>query len=447
MNDAKHRAVRHILLSASWLLPAAGRPPLADGGVLIADGRIAAAGFGNELRRRFPAAAERRYDDGMLLPGLINAHCHLEHTCLAHLCPDPGSRTDFIDWILTVIEAKKTLSPDQIAAGIAQGLDELAAAGTTTVGDHRSPAWFMHHLDNPEATRHGCPRQVQFLEIIAGDPARAAAETAAAGRRLAPFLGPGDGTEPAGGRLADSRPGLAPHAPYTVSLPLFTEIRKLATRHRLPVSFHLGESEAEGEFFRSGTGPIADRLYPRVGWKGRLPGGVGMDAVDWLLAHNAVGNLTAVHLATAHRRQLSRLAARGVVPVVCARSNRHLGNPLPDLEAMLALAPGPAMGTDSRASVPSLDPWAELRFLAGYYPTVSGDQLLAMGTTNGARALGLQDETGRLEAGYAADLLVIDGCGRKRPPDLKALIGEITAERVRVVLRDGKRIGGKDDQG
>jgi 5-methylthioadenosine/S-adenosylhomocysteine deaminase len=421
--------------------------PLADAGILITGNRITAVGSRSELRRRFPAVAERHYSGSLLLPGLINAHCHLELSCLRHLCPEDRADIDFIDWILTVIAAKRQSTPEDTARGIDQGLDELAAAGTTSIGDHRSPGWFMWE---PQGTKQPRPRQVHFLEIIAGDPARAGTELAAVQERLALLPCGSNAAENTTLAAAGCRPGIAPHAPYTVSLPLLAGLRKLAARKQLPVSLHLGETEAEREFFLRGSGPISDRLYPRVGWEQLRHGGFGRDAIDWLLDHLAIADLAAVHLGTANQRQLARLAKRNIVPVVCARSNQRLGNPLPDLETMLTLTPGPALGTDSRASVPSLDPWDELRFLRRVYPTVTADQLLTMATVNGARALGLATETGRLAAGYYADVLVIAGIAHRRASNsemlTEMLIEGMSPEQIQLVLAGGRRIGGMDKE-
>ncbi len=409
------------LFTAPWLLVEPWEL-LPDAAVLVQGDTIRELGKAASLAR----AVDRQtsiipLDNCLLMPGLINAHCHLELSSLAALCPpEPAA---FIPWVIELIAAKRKLAAADFCRAAATGQEKLLAAGTTTVGDFCSLDLAATFAREPARLR-----QVRYFEVIGRRPEGEQTILAS----LAAALDHPDSQE---NNLV--LPGVAAHAPYTVSLALQRQLRQLARSRGRPHAIHLGESPAEKEFFLRGTGPIRDRLYPFVGWDGCEPESRGRDSIDLLLEHALLGRTAAVHLGTATRRQLQKLAAVDCRPILCPRSNYNLGNPLPDVPAMLDAGLAPALGTDSLASTPSLDLWEEMRFLAARFPAMAATDLLKMATVHGAAALGLGSRTGRLAAGWTADLIAVRLDFQGTPTATKLLATTSTAQ-VALVMVAGK---------
>ena len=155
-------------------------------------------------------------------------------------------------------------------------------------------------------------------------------------------------------------PGLAPHAPYSVSPDLFRAIARVASAHALPASVHLGESQDEVEFLATGGGEIATTLKHLGAWNPDWsPPGVDPAAYLDSLGVLAPG-LLVVHATQLGPSALARLAARGCVIVSCPRSNRWVGAGDPPIDDFYASGAAVVFGTDSLASAPDLDMFAEL---------------------------------------------------------------------------------------
>ncbi len=410
------------LITAPWVMPRPGKI-IANGAVLIEKNRITQVAPANEIPARSAHDSIRICQkDCLLMPGLVNAHCHLELTELANLCPVPGT-VDFIDWILSVIAAKKVTPAQTLRTGLATGQQLLLKSGTTCVGDLRSPEIFQSPGTLPSILR-----AIHFLEIIGQAPLKQL--------QLLELLADKGAIAPGKNPLVQS--GIAPHSPYTVSLPLLKQLIIEAEKQKLPVTIHLGESVAETRFFHDGQGPIVEKLYPYVGWQKLTPSAYGKDSIDVLLGGKVIHNLSAVHLGTARRNQLRQFAQLSIKPIICLRSNQTLGNPLPDLPAMLDVGLSPALGTDSLASVNSLSLWDEMRCLSKAFPRIPAISILAMATINGAAALGLENSTGRLEAGYEADLIAVQIKSAQHFPDLEELIQNTENQNIRLVMVGGE---------
>src|SRR5438105_7396791 len=219
-------------------------PPITDGAVLVADdGRIAAVAAHAHL----PAPAEARrveFPGAVLVPGLVNTHTHLELTHLAGRNPE----REFSRWIRTIRALKDATTPEEFDHSAEQGVRDCWTAGVTCVADTGSTGAPLEAL-----ARLGA-RGVYYQEVFGPDPTKCGAslsELAAAVRRLRPL---------ATGR---ARLGVSPHAPYTVSEPLYRATAELARRERLPVAVHLAESREETALVRDGAGPFADALRAR----------------------------------------------------------------------------------------------------------------------------------------------------------------------------------------
>ena len=209
---------------------------------------------------------------------------------------------------------------------------------------------------------------------------------------------------------------LAAHAPYSVAPSVFRAIRRAVDREPFaPCSVHLAESAAEVEFIKTGGGPWRTLLEER----GRL--GSGVDAarrepgasISTTRAFS-IARVLAVHGVQMTPADLARLAARGATLVTCPRSNAHTGAGTPPIEAFYASGVRVAVGTDSLASTPDLNMFAELAAMRALAPSVPASALLDSATRQGARALGFEAEFGSIEPGKRARLLAVSHSARHR---------------------------------
>lgn len=362
------------------------QPPVADGCVAVEGDRILWVG-------PYSSAPEGRVEDlgdGVLLPGLVNAHTHLELSHLGHL--RAVAEKGFLGWIEAVVSARDA-GPAEVLAGAGDAISGLVGSGTAAVGDVSNT---LAHLDLLEDS--GLDATV-FFELLGWDPARADAVLAAADRRLA---------EVAGRR---TRVRLAAHAPHSVSRQLFEGI---ATRGG-PASVHLAESPAETRFLASGDGEWPEFLARRgLGQVAFEP--PAMSPVQYL---DSLGVLTpgllAVHCVQTAPDDWRRLASRGVRVVLCPRSNRNLGLGLPPVKGLLEAGVGLCLGTDSLGSAESLNVLDDAALLHRELPDLDPALLVRLATAGGAEALGLCD-LGTLEPGKRAVLAFVAGAPKLSDP-------------------------------
>lgn len=369
-----------MILRARWVLPIEGRP-IDNAWVRLSGGAI------RELGRGRPSEAHTDLGDVALLPGLINAHTHLELSWMKGLNP-PAASMD--EWIRRLMALRRQQSPPEEAqaARAGEALAEARAGGTLAFGDISNTlvtAGLLAAAGVPAVLFH------ELLGFAPHDHDTRAREGANAVQ------------DAVRGQVAA---GLAPHAPYSTSPELFQAVAREAAARRLPSSVHLGESPEEIAFLQTGTGPIADLLKALGVWRDdwKAP---GVDPVTYL---DRLGVLTpgllVVHAAQLKQDALATLAERGCVLVSCPRSNRWVGVGDPPLDAFFASGATVALGTDSLASAGSLDMFDELA-AARRVSTVSNARLLEAATRGGAMALGLDDHYGRIAPGRRGPLLAV----------------------------------------
>lgn len=371
-------------LSARWVLPVEG-PPIERGALLIGeDGRIAAVGPDRLVPAPGHSPAED-FGDALLLPGLINTHTHLELTGMAGGPPDP----DFAAWIRRLREAKAARPLEAFAAAARRGLAECWAAGVTTVADTGDSGAVVEAL--AEAGASG----IAYHEIFGPHPDQRD-ESLRGSRERMERLG-----RFAGGRV---RLGVSPHAPYTVSGPLYAAVAAWAREAGLPVAVHLAESPAESALLAGGTGTFAEA------WRARgipMPAPLGRTPVEWLEDHGVLSDRTlCIHVVQATAGDVGRLARAGAAVAHCPLSNRAHGHGAAPLQAFLAARLRVGLGTDSVVSVGELDLLSEAR-AARALGELDAARALALCTLEGARALGLDGETGSLAPGKWGDAVVI----------------------------------------
>ena len=373
------------LLCARYLLPYAGAPVIEDGAILIAGGRIVAVGSSSSLRHDDAEIID--YGDAIILPPLVNAHCHLELSNFPQWlkeCDETTAPTSFVGWIRQLIRVRRALGAAPIPASVTAGIQQLLASGTGAVGDIlTSPAALIPLLASPLYGRI-------FFETIGLEEERFAPALEAAVVAARSFAFPLHG-------------GLSPHSTYTVS----ASHLERAVSTGLPLAIHCAESAEESLFLREGKGAIAEELYAAAGWPvpERAP---GLSPVAWLAAHGALSPQTLlIHGVQVDADDAARIAASGASVVLCPRSNAYLGVGTAPVGLYKKAGVALALGTDSLASNDSLSLWDELAFARSVYPEFSPGELLHIATRGGAQALGLANEMGELRVGSGAHLQVL----------------------------------------
>jgi cytosine/adenosine deaminase-related metal-dependent hydrolase len=372
-------------LAARWVLPVAG-PPIEGGAVLLGrDGRIEAVGSDALVPRPADVAAEA-FPDAILIPGLVNAHTHLELTGFDFGAPP---EPDFRSWIGRVRRSKETRSADRFVEAARLGLLDCWAGGVTTVGDTGDSGSVIQALADLGGSG------IAYQEVFGPHPSQMQESLTALQRRVEE-LG-----RRQGGRV---RLGVSPHAPYTVSGPLYAAVATWARAEGLPLALHLAESAAESELLLHGTGPFA------AAWHERgipLPAAPGCSPVEWAQRHEVLGERTlCIHVVQADEADLERLARSNVAVAHCPLSNSAHGHGTAPLGGFLAHGLRVGLGTDSVLSVGAPDLLAEAR-AARRLGTLDADAALALATLGGARALGLEGEIGSLERGKWGDCAVV----------------------------------------
>ncbi len=371
-------------LTAAWVVPVEGAP-IRRGAILTDElGRIAAVGPDASVARPDGAASEH-FPDAALLPGLVNAHTHLELTGLASAV-DPA---DFAAWIRDLREQKAARTPADFLAAARAGIADCRAAGITTVadtGDSGAAVEALHQLGASGIAYHEVfgPHPDQRDASLAGLQARVA--------ELRRFTS---------GRV---RLGVSPHAPYSVSGPLYAAVARWSREAGLPIAVHIAESAAESALLGEGSGAFAD-LWTRRGIP--LPPPPGHTPIEWLAEHGVLGETTlCIHVVRADRADVSRLASSGSAVAHCPLSNAAHGHGAAPLALLLGAGVRVGVGTDSPMSVGALDLMAAARAaraLAG----LDAEAALALCTLGGAQAIGLGQEVGSLAAGKWADVAAI----------------------------------------
>jgi aminodeoxyfutalosine deaminase len=367
---------------AAWICPI-DQPPIANGVVTIAGGKVIAVG------RSSTETGVRDLGNVALLPGLINAHTHLELSWLRNRVP-PAPR--FTDWVKTLFATRgrpdAAMSAEQIAP-IYDAIAEAKASGTVAVGD------ISNSLAAVGPMREAGLDGVTFHELL-GFKERDGAllESTREMRGAATKTG--------------ARVSLAPHAPYSTSVELFKAIRSAVTKSDCAVmSVHLGESVEEIEFIEKGSGTWRAILENIGVWRDdwTVP---GCDPVTYLDRHGILDAKTlVVHGVHFNDSALVRLKEIGATVVTCPRSNRWVGAGDPPIERFYKSGVSVAVGTDSLASVEDLNLFSELASMRALAPAVPARKILESATLTGARALGLGDHLGSLTPGKQAKMIAV----------------------------------------
>ena len=358
-------------------------PPLRDAWVTVAEGRVVALGTGRPPDG--PGVQTRDLGHAVLLPGLINAHTHLELSWLWGKVPPAASLPG---WVSDLMEQRFAGSGDDVRP-IRQAIIDALEAGTAAVGD----------VANTTATQQALATSklqgVVFREVVGFNPADPDALVEAAARDV----------EAHATRRVPAH--VVPHAPYSVAPEVIRRLAARAARPGAVCSIHLGESPDEIEFLQTGGGRWREVLDARKAWNpGWTPPGCG--PVEYLDRLGLIGPwLLAVHCVQCTDAELARLAGAGATIVTCPRSNVWVGVGSPPAARFFASGARIAIGTDSLASASDVNLWSELAALHHLAPGVPPARLLESATRSGAEGLGRSD-LGVIAPGARARLITVD---------------------------------------
>jgi cytosine/adenosine deaminase-related metal-dependent hydrolase len=383
-----------VILRARVVVPVA-RAPIPDGAVLIRRNRIAAVG----PWRDFSAAPGPVVDLGQaaLLPGLVNAHCHLDYTDMAGLFPPPKV---FTDWLKLLNATKAGWTRSDYSQSWRHGAQMLLDTGATTVGDIEAVPDLL-----PGVWQTTPLRVLSFLEMIG------------IGRRPAPVIVRETMARIASLPGAPWRPGLSPHAPYSTIPKLLRLSAAAARRRRWRIATHVAESALEFDMFTRRQGEMFDWL--RRNARDMSDCGHG-SPVEHLHRCGMLGpNLLAVHANYLEPRDAALLGGARASVAHCPRSHFYFRHKPFPLRALRRAQVNVCLGTDSLASVCKtprqtlqLNMFEEMRVLAESDSAPRPLEILQMATLNGARALGLEGKVGQIAAQALADLIALPFSGK-----------------------------------
>ena len=365
--------------------------PIENGAVAVSGNQIADVGKFDEIRAR-NAGEIVDLGEQALLPGFINAHCHLDYTCLRGKIPPQKS---FADWIRAINAEKAKLSPNDYIASINDGFAEAKRFGTTTIANLTAFAELIPQIREPIRTWWFA----ELIDVRAPERSNEIVDLAIGSLKSAPNW------------------GLAPHALFTASKNLYSHCEEVARREDILLTTHLAESLEEMEMFRDASGPLYEflksiarnmsdcgRQTPLELFLG-APGGRALP--HWIVSH--LNELTESDFDLLERSE------RRFHVVHSPRSHDYFNHSRFPFERLRALGFNICLGTDSLASNDSLSLFDEMRAFRRSEPGISPDKILKMVTVNPARALRQENTLGRIRRGFRADLLAVR-CNERDTP-------------------------------
>ena len=454
------------IYTARWVLPIVS-PAIADGAVAIDNSEIVAAGPRTEVASRFPGARVSDFGQAAILPGLVNAHSHLELTVMRGFLE--SEEHDFAAWLRKLTTARMAMTGEDLLVSATCGAIEAARAGVTCFGDSSSAA--THAM---KALREVGLRGIVYQESFGPDPNLAEANVARLREQIA--------------ELRDHendlvRAGVSPHASYTVSAPQLALISRLTIGEKLPLMMHAAESQAEKSFMLDGLGRFAKGLEAR-GIEWQAP---GISTIEYLARHGILETRPLLaHCINVDDADLELIKQSGAGIAHCPKSNAKLGHGRAPFQKFLEHGINVGLGSDSVASNNTCDILEEARFATllarldrrissragegasldrGISPTVregselesatgalphgrasalvTAEDAFFAATLGSARALGLEHQIGALAEGMQADITVVSLNGAHQQPvrnPADALVFSSSGRDVLLTMVAGKEI-------
>ncbi|HEY0321539.1 MAG TPA: amidohydrolase family protein [Pyrinomonadaceae bacterium] len=422
------------LYCARWVLPITS-VAIEDGAVAVEGHRIAAVGARAALKEKYPEAAVEDFGEAVIMPGFVNAHSHLELTAMRGYLEQEESA--FTAWLGKLTFARHNyMTAEDLYISAVWGAAEAARAGVTTLADASDAASASMRALNDVGLRG-----IVYQESFGPDP-RLALENFEKLREKIGVL-----------RTFETglvRAGVSPHAVYTVSAPLIEMLTGFALDENLPLMMHAAESEAEELLVREGLGAFALNLARR-GIEWRAP---GISVIEYLEKIGLLGARPLLaHCIRASEADIERIVDAGAGIAHCPKSNAKLGHGRAPFAAFVNKGARVGLGSDSVAGNNVCDMLEEARFAAlgsraGGDKLSSGEMMSAhealyAATVGGARAVGLDNQTGALMEGLQADLVVINLKATYQRPvyePLSALVFSSSARDVLLTVVAGREI-------
>jgi 5-methylthioadenosine/S-adenosylhomocysteine deaminase len=415
---------------ADWICPATSEP-IHDGAIAVEGGRIARIGTAKDV----PGAHRVQYAGCAIIPGFVNSHAHLELTILRGLLEN----IPFLQWIQRLTHIKyQILTRDDLKLSAQLGAIEMLRAGVTTVAE------VMDVGTGWEAMRELGLQGIAYQEVFGPAESVVAESMMGLVEKVDRYRS---------GESATMKIGVSPHAPYTVSRPLYEAVRDYARKESLRMTAHVAESRDETGFVRDGAGPFAAAHAKRgieVTPRRCMPVAY-MDSLELLGP-----DMLLVHCVETNERDMDRLRDTGTFVVHCPKSNAKLGNGTARIHDMLEQGVRVSLGTDSVASNNVIDMFEEMRAaifqqrtLTGRIDAMTAADVFKMATIEGARCLGLGDLLGSLEPGKRADFAVIDLSSPATQPvydPVESMVYSASRADVRSVFTGGREVSLDDTE-
>lgn len=386
-----------LLITSDTVLPISA-PPFTDAALYIEDGIIKDIGQSHKLKKKYKEVETLELGDGLLLPGFINAHVHLE---LGWIKEKIGVFDGFTEWLKQIIRAKREpIAEETLVSSIRDGIDELKSSGVTTVGEISS----YGGIDKPILKSSGL-RTVLFREVVDSKE-----ETT-------------DFNNFESSELFEER--LFPHAPYSCAPGLLKKALESHLKLNIPLGIHLAESPHEMEFVRGKVNAFEKTIFPIIDKEpfSRHEAETPFSYLEELGFFDNPG-VTTIHMVQVKSEEAEDIRDRGVAIVLCPRSNLYLQVGIPPLD-LYGHIERLGLGTDGLSSNYNLNFFEELRSLHLLMSLSMGEDAakksVYCATLGGARALYIEEKTGSIEIGKEADLIFLNSRGQSADPYLSVI--------------------------
>ncbi len=423
------------LYLAKYLLPVSS-DPIQEAAMLVHKDRIHEIGTAQALRKKYPdVKVEEEFGNSILMPGLVNAHLHLE---LSRAEPyqwldyaDPSGEANFVRWLIATSKYQDSLKPEDKRTGLEHGLKGLKKSGTTCIGDLSSFDGSFQSYVNSGLRVLAHAEVMNINQKIAQD-------------RFESALAYVD--EVLNSDHPRVKVGLAPFAPYTLSKNLLKIFYQHLKNLQIPLQIHCSQSFAEMEFFYDSKGDIANLLFPYIGWGDKLPPPHQKTPVQYL---NSIEFLQikpalvgCVHMGPT---DIALIANSGSSIIYTPKADEILRLGKMPLGKMIAHKIPTGIGSDSLACNNSLSLWEEMRKILELHENeeeqITPLHVLMMATLGGAHNLGLQKEIGSLEKGKLADFIVLDAPEETSLTNVvEQVVRKGAPERVKKVFIGGEEL-------
>jgi cytosine/adenosine deaminase-related metal-dependent hydrolase len=376
-----------------------GSGVIADGALVVAGDRIVDVGAAGEMRGAHPDAKVSDLGNVVVLPGLVNAHAHLELCNVSR----PKMTGSFVDWVRAVISETAAMSNSMaffVGGAVEIGVNDSLRFGVTSVGDISASRYTR--MIREFFSTDGVPRLVSYGEVTAMGQRRG---------QLEPRL------EVVTDRMGIGPPvrlGISPHAPYSIEAHGYRRCLEIAIAQQMSLATHLAETPYEAQFLASHSGPFRELWDGLEAWDDQVPTFSGgpiryarelglLDYPRTLLAH----------VNYCDDEEMSILAAGKASVVYCPRTHRYFGHPPHRWREMLGRGVNVALGTDSCASSPDLNLVDDVRLVHEIVPEHPVEGLWEMVTSRGAKAIDAGDSVGTLTGGKYADFVAFAAGGEE----------------------------------